>query len=71
MWAMCGWFSEARVCASRWKRARRSGSLANEWQDLQRDVAIQRRIAGPIHFAHAAFADLGSDFVDAETRAGS
>ena len=28
MWAMFGWFSAARTSASRWKRARRSGSAA-------------------------------------------
>src|SRR6476619_1280465 len=30
MCAMFGWLSKARTWASRWKRARRSGSLANE-----------------------------------------
>ena len=40
-------------------------------QDLERDVAIQLRVAGAIHLAHAAFADLGGDFVDAEAGAGS
>ena len=36
-----------------------------------RDVAIQLRVGRPIHLAHAAFADLRGDFVDAEARAGS
>ena len=39
-------------------------------QDLDRDVAIQLRVARAIHLAHAAFADLRGDFVDAEARAG-
>ena len=39
-------------------------------QDLDRDIAVQRRITRLIHLAHAALADLCGDFVDAETRAG-
>ena len=40
-------------------------------QDLERDVAIQLRVARAIHLPHAALADLRGDFVDAEARAGS
>ena len=40
-------------------------------QDLDRDLALQLRVRRPIHLAHAAFADLGGDFVDAEAGAGS
>ena len=40
-------------------------------QDLDRDVAIQLRVARAIHLAHAAVADRRGDFVDAETGAGS
>ena len=39
-------------------------------QDFQRDIAIQLRIARPIHLAHAAFANEGSDFVGADAAAG-
>ena len=39
-------------------------------QNLDRDVAVQPRIARPIHFAHSAGANGGEDFVRAETRAG-
>src|SRR5438034_4736149 len=39
-------------------------------QDLDRHVAIQSRIARPIHLPHPAFADPGRDAVDAETCAG-
>ena len=39
-------------------------------QDLDRDVAIQLRVARAIDLAHAACADRGDDFVDAEARAG-
>ncbi len=35
-------------------------------QELQSDIAIELRIARAIHLAHAAFADLRGDFVDAE-----
>ena len=34
------------------------------------DVTMQPRVVRPIHLAHPAFADLGDDFVNAETRAG-
>ena len=72
MCAMFGWFSDARVWASRVNRASRSGSAAKDVrQDFDRDIAIQLRIARPIHLAHAAFADLGGDFVGAEVRTGS
>ena len=40
-------------------------------QDLDRDVAIQLRVASPIDLSHPAFADRRSDVVDAEARAGS
>ena len=39
-------------------------------QDLQRDVAIEPRIARAIHLAHAARADERDDFVGAEARTG-
>ena len=39
--------------------------------DFDGDVASQPRIAGFPHFAHAAFADGGDDFVGAEFCAGS
>ena len=40
-------------------------------QDLDRDLTFQPGVRRPIHLAHPAFADLGGDFVDAETGAGS
>jgi hypothetical protein len=33
------------------------------WEDLERDVAIESRIAGAIHLAHAA--DQADDFIGA------
>jgi hypothetical protein len=39
-------------------------------QDLDRDLAMQVRIARPIDFAHAPGAQQGNDFVRAETSAG-
>ena len=72
MAAMFGWFSDARVLASRWKRARRSASCAKRLgQDLDRDVAIQLRVAGPEDLPHTPFADAGDHFVDTETGTGS
>ena len=40
-------------------------------QDLDRDLAFQPGVGRPIDLAHAPFADLGGDFVDAEAGAGS
>ena len=39
-------------------------------QDLDRDVAIQLRVARTKHLPHTAFADLRSDLVGAESGAG-
>ena len=39
-------------------------------QDFQRHVPVQLRVPRPIHLAHAAFADLGSDGIRAERGAG-
>ena len=35
-------------------------------QDLDRDVSIQLRVAGPEDLPHAAFADPGDNFIDTE-----
>jgi hypothetical protein len=43
---------------------------ASSCHTFQRDVAIQLRIMRAIHLAHAAHADLGGDFVDAEAAVG-
>ena len=40
-------------------------------QDLDRDLAAERRVRRPIHLAHPAFADRRGDFVGAEPGAGS
>ena len=40
-------------------------------QDLDRDRAVEARVAPAIHFAHAASAERGVDLVRAEARAGS
>ncbi len=39
-------------------------------QDLQGDIAVQLGVAGLIDFAHAAGANGGDDFIDAERGAG-
>ncbi|MFB3112895.1 MAG: hypothetical protein ACE10G_12755, partial [Gemmatimonadales bacterium] len=39
-------------------------------QDLQRDLTVELRVAGPPDFPHAAFADLGGNLVRAEGGAG-
>ena len=51
---MCGWFSAEMVFASRWKRARWAASAASDvGQHLEGDDAIEPRVAGAIHLAHA------------------
>ena len=40
-------------------------------EDLQRNLAVELRIAGAIHLPHAALADLRGDFIRAEACAGS
>jgi hypothetical protein len=39
-------------------------------QDLQRDIAIELRVAGSEHLPHPALADRRSDLVNAESRTG-
>ena len=39
-------------------------------QHLDRHRALQVRVGGAIHLAHAPFADLGGDFIGAEPGAG-
>src|SRR5688572_20786967 len=56
-----GFASEARhaidVLGERWR------------QDLQRDVALQLRVARTVHFAHPAGPEGTEDLVDADARA--
>ena len=68
---MCGWFSDARIFASRWKR--RAVGVVRECvgEDLDRDVSVQLRVAGPIDLPHPAFADRRDDFVGTEAGARS
>jgi hypothetical protein len=51
---------------------RERGRVSSEClgQDLDRDVAIQLRVAGPIHLAHAACPERREDFVGAQAGAG-
>ncbi len=39
-------------------------------QDLERDVALERRVVGAVHLAHAACAKRGQNLVGAESIAG-
>ena len=71
MIAMFGWLSDARTFASRLE-AGDSFRVCRErlGQDLDGDIAIELRVAGSVHLAHAPFADLRGDFVNAEACAG-
>ena len=77
-----GLFEPVNVC-DRWMVQRRERlSLACEpgesfglaskfvWQDFERDVTIQFRIASAVDLPHPALADMRNDFVDAEPGAG-
>jgi len=44
----------------------RSGIIGERRREhLQRDVALERRVDGPVDLAHATFANPGHDFVRA------
>ena len=69
--AMLGWLSDARVWASRLKRASRSASWAHfREQHLDRDVAMQPRVVRAIDLAHPPTADQVEDVVRSEAGAG-
>ena len=41
-------------------------SVIKVWQNLHRDVSIESRVARAKHFAHAASAERGEDFLGTE-----
>ena len=68
---MCGWFSAATARASRSKRSRDSRIVGDvRRQDLDRDRAVEPRVARLVDLAHAAGAERRHDFVGAEPAAG-
>ena len=70
MAAMLGWFSAARIFASRSNRASALGvGRDRSGQHLDGDLPLQVRVGCAIDLAHPAHADLGGDFVRAEARA--
>ena len=71
MCAMFGWFRDASVWASRVKPRQPVGIVREGVREnLERDIAIQLRIARAKDLAHAAFADRRGDVVGAKARAG-
>ena len=58
----CGWLSDEIARASRWNRCE---NLAAE--QLDGDHAIQARVAGLVHRAHAARPDRRDDLIVTET----
>ena len=67
---MLGWLRLARTCASRWNRARRSGSLANaSGRIFSADLAVELGVGGLIDLPHAPLADEGGHIVVAEAGA--
>ena len=71
MAAMFGWFSEARVLRFALEPREPIGVGGERLgQDLDRDVAIQLRVARAIDLAHAAGAEGRQDLVRAEAGAG-
>jgi len=65
--------SRVRWCrrSLRDRRCRRCGDGSARRGSWPRDVTVQLGVARTEHLAHAAFADLGRDVVDAEAGAGS
>ena len=60
---MFGWFNRARARPSRVKRSAKAGSVANACgKNLQRDEALQFRLAGLENESHSALADQFEDF---------
>ena len=71
MCAMFGWFSDAKVFGLALKPREPLGVGGERLgQDLDRDVAIQLRVACAVDLAHAARAERGQDLVRAEACAG-
>src|SRR5262249_25581381 len=66
------WMTQRRNGAGLLLEAAKSLRIAAECggQHLDRDEAVQPRIAGLIHLSHAAGAKQSDDFVDTEPRAG-
>ena len=64
--------SAATALASRSKRAQRDRDRAANavGQDLDRDVAVEARVARAVDLAHAAGAEGGEDLVGAEAGSG-
>ena len=68
---MFGWDSEATARASVSNRPRATASLRQRvGNDLDRDLALQSRIAGAIHLAHAPCTEQTDDFVCANSTSG-
>ena len=68
---MCGWLSAEIALASRLKRARNCGIVRQlRRENLEGYGAVQARVAGSIHLAHAAGAEQRDYLVRAELRAG-
>jgi hypothetical protein len=71
MVAMFEWLRAACVWASRVNRGQAVRVVCERvGQDLEGDVALELRVTGAVHLAHAAFTDLGGDFVHADARTG-
>jgi hypothetical protein len=68
---MFGWLSEARVFASLEAGHALGVGGKGGGQQLDRDVAIERRVAGAIDLAHAACPERAEDLVDAESASGA
>ena len=69
---MFGCESAATALASRSKRARAVGVVGEAvGEDLDRDVAVEPRVARPVDLAHSAGAERRQDLVGAEAGSGS
>ena len=68
---MFGWLSAASSSRLALQASETFGVTRDVlWEDLQRDIAIERRIARAIDLAHAARANGGGHCVRPDARAG-
>ncbi len=67
MAAMFGWLSDAISCASRLKRASRSGSaLKASGRTFNATSRFSLESRRAVHLAHSAFANLAEDAIGAD-----
>lgn len=68
---MFEWFNALAACASSWKRRKRSGSAAKDWDKTFSATSRFNRVSRFVNFAHCARADRREDLLRNNPRSGS